>query len=75
MNTAEHKKEFDKIIKKYNLNEEQKAEEISTYLTKHHGKIVSVEEFANLFAMTKDEAKIFLSFIEKGIRFREKNLR
>jgi len=74
MNAIEHKKEFDKIIEKYNFNEEGKAEELAAYLTKQHGKIISTKEFSTLFAITEDEAKTFLSFIEKGIKFKENNL-
>ena len=70
MDIKQHAKQFKKIINKYNLD--AKAEEISHFLTKQNS--VSAKEFAKLFAMTEKEAVIFLSFIERGIKFREKNL-
>jgi len=58
------------IIKKYNFDNEEKALEIAEYLTK--SKIVSPKEFATLFITSESEAELFLRFIEKGIRFKEK---
>ena len=69
-----HKEEFQKIIEKYSLVDEAKAEEIANFLTKNKQKEVSAKEFANLFTMTEKEAVIFLSWIEKGIKFRELHL-
>ena len=74
MNVKDHAKKFKDIIQKYHLDEKNKAEEISNFLTKSNQKSVSAKEFAKLFAMTEKEAVIFLSFIERGIKFREKNL-
>jgi len=71
---AEHKKEFDKIIKKYNLADEEKADEIAKFLTDNKRKEISAEVFAQLFGMQEKEAKIFLSFIEKGIKFKKKHI-
>lgn len=72
MDLLEQKKEFEKIVKKYNLQDTDKAEEISKFLLS--GKKISFKEFAVLFAMDEDEAKIFLSFILKGIEFKENYL-
>ncbi len=62
--------DFKEIIDKYSLKE--KAEEISSFLTS--GKCVSVDEFASEFGMEKKEAEVFLKFIEKGLRFKEKHI-
>lgn len=74
MDIAEHKEEFDKIIEKYDLSSDKKAEQISNYLTKHPKGVISVEDFANIFDMEENEAVIFLSFIQKGLKFKEKNI-
>ncbi len=68
----QHKKKFEKIVLKYSLNQPEKAEEIAKFLTK--GNTVSVKEFATLFAIQEDEAKTFLSFIDKGIKFKEEHI-
>ena len=49
MEIRQHKQEFDRIIKKYNLAE--KADEIADFLMS--GKKVPVEEFADKYKMTK----------------------
>jgi predicted HTH domain antitoxin len=72
MEVIEHKKKFDEIVRKYKLFEEKKAEEISIFLTK--SKVVSRGEFATLFNMDINDADIFLSFIHKGIIFKEQNI-
>jgi hypothetical protein len=71
MDLIKHKQEFDKIISKYNLADHDKAEKIATFLTDSKKKDVSAKEFAKLFEMEIEEATIFLSFIEKGIQFKE----
>ena len=72
MDIEKHKQEFDRIIEKYNLADEEKAEEIAKFLTDAKKEAVSAKEFATLFGMEVEEAILFLSFIEKGIKFREK---
>jgi len=72
MDIKKHKEEFDKIIDKYNLGSEEKAEEIAKFLTDSKKDQVSAKEFATLFGMEVSGAVTFLSFIEKGIKFREK---
>lgn len=72
MDLQEHKKKFEEIVQKYNLETPEKAEEIANFLTSE--KNVSVKEFAVLFAMGEEDAKIFFSFIEKGIKFKEENI-
>ncbi len=69
MDIKKHKSQFDSIVKKYGLFDEDKATEVANFLTKE--KKVNSEEFAKLFAMKEDEARIFLSFIEKGLQFRK----
>lgn len=73
MEISEHKKKFDLIVNKYKLLSDTKAEEIAKFLTsKNNGEIVSSGEFAVLFSMTEEDARIFLSFIEKGLEFKSK---
>ena len=50
----------------------QKAEEIAKYITKNQA--IKVDEFATLFAMTQEEAHTFLSFIKKGVDFKEEHI-
>ena len=73
MDIKEHKKAFDRIIKKYDLSNVMKAEEIAEFLTTHKNESVSAEEFAKLFAMSPKEAMVFLSFIQKGIQFKKEH--
>ena len=74
MDIEKHNNDFLKIIKKYDLFSEQKAGEIADYLTKHRKGKVSTKEFSELFLMSEEEAYIFLSFIDKGLKFKEKHL-
>lgn len=69
MEIEEHYKKFIEIIKKYNLDKEETAEEITDYLFQHNRNYISTKEFSERFNMKEDEAKLFLSFIEKGISF------
>lgn len=66
----EHKKEFDRIIKLYGLDDAQKAQEITDYILSKQGKL-SLSEFSNHFAMTQEDAKTFISFIAKGVEFKQ----
>ena len=72
MDLLEQKIEFEKIVKRYNLEDKDKASEIAKFLTS--GKKISFKEFAILFAIEEDDAKTFLSFILKGIEFKENYL-
>lgn len=74
MDIEKHRDEFLSIIEKYNLQDADKAEEIAVFLTKTSGGKVDSDEFAKSFAMDEYEAKIFLSFIHKGIQFKEKHM-
>jgi len=70
----EHKELFEKIVIKYGLHEKEKAEEIAKFLTKSHEGGISFKEFASLFAMDENDTKVFLSFIQKGLEFKENNI-
>ena len=74
MNLEKHKEEFMTIIKKYQFYTSEKAQEIANFLIKHTDNSVSAKEFANKYQMTENEAYIFLSFIQKGIKFKEEHL-
>lgn len=69
MEIFEHKKKFDEIVKKYGLNESDKAKEIADYLIKTQK--INMKEFSTLFVISEDDAKIFLSFLRKGLDFKE----
>lgn len=69
-----HKEDFKNIVSKYGLSHEDKAYEIARFLTKAEGGVVSALEFSILFGMTESEAETFLSFIDKGLRFKEEHL-
>lgn len=69
-----HKQAFERIAEKYSLKSEEKAGEIADFLVKRHGKELSAKEFANLFSMEVKDAAIFLSFIERGIQFKERHI-
>lgn len=72
MEIGEHKKKFDEIVKKYNLSEEDRAKEIVEYLIKTQN--IDLNEFSTLFAINKEDAKIFLSFVRKGLDFKEEHI-
>jgi len=74
MELEQHKEEFQEIVKKYRLFTTQKAKEIGLFLTNQLGMQVSALEFAKKYEMTEQEAKIFLSFIQKGIEFKESHI-
>jgi DNA integrity scanning protein DisA with diadenylate cyclase activity len=70
------RKEFIKIVKKYNLDEESKATEISKLLTnnKEKDKIDSKELKQILGFEEEKEAAIFLKFIDLGIKFKKNTI-
>jgi len=70
MDLIKHAKEFERIIVKYDLA--GKAEEIADYILKKRH--VDVKEFAILFNLSEDDAKILISFIAKGIEFKKRNI-
>jgi len=68
-----HKREFDRIIKKYGLDSEQKSEAISTFLTQDP-KGVNAPQFAEKFGMLVEEAIVFLEWINVGVKFKEESI-
>jgi len=64
-----HKEKFEKIVKKYKLDDISRAEKISKFLTS--GDEISYKEFAKEFEMSEKDSQVFLSFILKGIKFKE----
>jgi hypothetical protein len=77
MSMEKHKALFDAIIHKYELKNDEKASEIAEFLTsidgEHDEARVSAVDFANKFGMTESEARIFLSWISVGIKFKEES--
>ena len=72
MDTQEHKQAFQEIIKKYGLSQEEKASQIADYLMQK--KEIDAHRFAQHFGMQEKDAVLFLSFIHKGIRFKEEHI-
>jgi hypothetical protein len=70
MDIFEHKKQFDNIVKKYNLNTEEQAKKIADFLTQDKTKI-TIDEFSKEFNIEEKEAEIFLKFIQKGVEFKQ----
>jgi hypothetical protein len=72
-----HKREFDRIIKAYQLDTNEKSEEIAEFLTskdRDQDDKVSAPEFAEKFGTTKEEAVVFLEWIKVGIKFKEQSI-
>lgn len=65
------KQAFDAIVKKYHLDDEKTADAIADFILTQSEGFVSLDVFAKRFAMPVDDAKLFLSFIQKGLRFKE----
>ena len=74
MDIQQHRQEFERIAEKYGLKNEKKADEIAEFLTTHKSGPLSVAEFAKLFAMEEEDARIFLTFIDRGLRFKEQHI-
>ena len=72
MDVETHYKEFMRVVEKYDLSDEDKAEEIAHFLTNKKRDNISTTDFAKLFAMDEKDALMFLSYIEKGINFKRK---
>lgn len=72
-----HKREFDRIRKKYGLDQDEKAGEMADFLTStdmdDEGKI-SAQAFADKFNMEPQEAVVFLEWIKVGVKFKEECL-
>lgn len=74
MDIKNHKNKFEKIVEKYNLKDESKAGEIANFLTKARQEKVSAKEFSKLFNMDEEDAVVFLSFIQRGLEFKENHI-
>jgi len=76
---TEEKKEVDitkfrEVLEKHNLHLEDKAEEISKYLTDSSKDGISLKEFAKHFSIPEDDAEIILVTIYKGIDFKKNHI-
>ena len=72
MEILQEKEEFLKIVKKYNLDEKEKATIIAQFIAS--GKTIKVEDFVEKFGVSREESKIFLNFISKGIQYKEAHI-
>ncbi|KAG7366501.1 MYND finger domain containing protein [Nitzschia inconspicua] len=68
-----HKKAFDAVIKKYNLQTQEKSTEIAELLTRGTEK-VTAPDFAKKFGMDVEEAVVFLEWIKTGVKFKEETI-
>ncbi len=71
MGIEEHHKAFLEVIKKYGLDEEENADKVADILTDKSRGRIAPGEFAGEFGMSTEEAMVFLSFVEKGLTFKE----
>ncbi|KAL7503731.1 hypothetical protein ACHAXN_001475 [Cyclotella atomus] len=70
-----HKREFDRIRTKYNLDNSVTAGRIADLLANTDANEgVSAPEFAKQFGMSTEEAVVFLEWIKVGIKFKEETL-
>lgn len=65
------KKQFEAIVKKYDLNSGPKSDDIADFLTSGEAGSVSSTEFAERFGMTEEEGGVFLAWLNVGIAFKE----
>jgi len=70
MDIQTHGKKFKEVIEKHGLAE--KADEIAEYIIKTRH--IDVKEFSKLFNIDEEDAEILISFIHKGIKFKEKHI-
>ena len=69
--------EFDRIIKKYKLDTDEKSSEIAEFLTSTNEggeSNISAPVFAEKFGTTMEEAVVFLEWIKVGVKFKQESL-
>lgn len=66
-----HKEDFERIINKYSLKEESRAMKIANYLTENGRDGIDLDDFSKTFEIEKNDARVLISFIVKGIKFKE----
>jgi len=72
VNPRELKRQFDLVTSKYNLNVGDKAQRIATFLTDSSERTqVSVDEFAQRFEMERDDASVYMMYINMMVSFKE----
>lgn len=62
--------EFERILKKYDLKNEENAQKLTSFITSktHH----SAKELSSTFNMSEYEAGVILSFLQKGIEYKSR---
>lgn len=68
-----HKKAFDAVIRKYNLQTDEKSTEIAELLTSG-ADLVTAPQFSEKFGMDVEEAVVFLEWIKTGVKFKEQSV-
>jgi hypothetical protein len=70
-----HKREFDRIVKAYQLDSDEAATAIAEYVT-GGGAVeeVTAAAFAAKFGTKPEEAVVFLEWIKVGLRFKEETI-
>lgn len=70
-----HKREFDRIIQKYDLNTDETSSRIAEFLTRNDddtaNSSVTAAQFAETFHTTAEEAVVFLEWIQVGVKFKQ----
>ncbi|MBN1274969.1 hypothetical protein JXA12_01630 [Candidatus Woesearchaeota archaeon] len=72
MDLEEHHHQFEAIAERHGLKNEEQAGRIADFLVSHPAGKVSAPEFSEEFGMSEEEAVVFLSFIDRGLRFKER---
>ena len=71
MSIEKHYKEFARVVKENDLDSPDKAEEVAHYITSG---TVSAADFGKKFGISEEDAKAFLDFVMKGVKFKEEHI-
>ena len=69
-----HHAEFQKIVDKYDLKNEDRAERLAWFLTNTDNVTVTADMVQKEFGFSVAEAETFLSWIEVGVKFKKDHL-
>ena len=72
MDPTELQRNFKEVVRKYRLDEEDRAEKLTTYIIEHED--ITVSEFAAEFKLDVADANSFLAWINIGVQFRKQAL-
>jgi MYND finger len=69
-----HKREFDRIVKAYQLDSDVVSTAIAEYMTGGGAASVTPAVFAEKFGTKPEEAVVFLEWIKVGLQFKEETI-